>query len=377
MATKRDYYEVLGVNKQASDEEIKKAYRKLAIQYHPDRNPDNKEAEAKFKEATEAYEVLSSNEKRKLYDQYGFAGVDGAGGPSFDPNAFRGFEDLFGNGFGDIFESFFGGSAGGSRRRGGGGRSNRGSDLRYDLTLSLKEAAYGHKASLSLTRQVECEVCQSTGAKEGSKPKVCTTCRGSGQVQRSAGGFFAVASACPTCHGEGQVIDNPCQKCHGRGLVNDKEELVVTIPAGINDGQNLRLEGRGNHAANHGTKGDLFIYVRIKPHEYLERHDQDLYCVVPIAVTMAMLGGEIIVHTLNDEKVKLKIQDGAKDGDLLRIKGKGVPLLHHPNKSGDMYIKLRIDIPKKLSGKAKNLLEELRKEMGEESEPKPVSLKDL
>jgi molecular chaperone DnaJ len=373
---KRDYYEVLGVAKNATDEEIKKAYRKLAVQYHPDKNPDNKEAEEKFKEATEAYEVLSSPEKRRAYDQYGFAGVDSAGGPHFDPNAFKGFEDIFGHGFSgfeDIFGSFFGGG-----RRSGGRQAGpaRGSDLRYDLSLTLKEASFGTKKEISYEALAACDVCHGSGAKEGTGRKTCPTCNGRGQVARSAG-FFNIASTCPTCHGEGTVIESPCQKCHGRGVIGQKHTVSVNIPAGIDDGQRLRLEGRGDAAPNKGHSGDLYVYIRITADKYFERNHSDLYMAVPISYTKAVLGGDIIVTTLDDEKVRLKVPGGSVDGELLRVKGKGVPIMNTGGRRGNMYIKLKINVPKKVSVRGKELLTELAKELGDEENPEPIALKNL
>lgn len=370
--TKRDCYEILGIGKDAGEDEIKRAYRKLAIQYHPDRNQGDKDAEEKFKEATEAYEILSNPEKRRIYDQYGYAGVNNAGGPTYDPSAFRGFEDLFTGGFGDFFGSFFGGGAAAGR---GPGR-NRGADLRYDVTIDLKQANTGHKFPMNLSSLVECDVCHGSGAKDESSRKVCPTCHGTGQVQKTAG-FFAVASTCPTCRGEGYIIENPCSACSGRGVVKKQRELTVTVPPGIADGQNLRLEGRGDVALHGGVAGDLYIHVRVKQHEYFERHHDDLYCLIPINITTATLGGEILVSTLNDEKVRLKIPAGIQDGELLRLKGKGMSVLNGGGRSGDMYVKIKINIPKKLSGQAKRLIEQLVDELGKDVEPQPVSRKNI
>ena len=367
---KRDCYEILGVAKTASDDEIKKAYRKLAIQYHPDRNQGNKEAEEKFKEATEAYEILSNAEKRRIYDQFGYAGVNNAGGPAYDPNAFRGFEDLFSGGFGDFFGSFFGGGGMGGR-----GRHSHGADLRYDVLIDLKQANTGHKFNLNLSCLVQCDMCHGTGAKDESSRKVCPTCHGSGQVQKTAG-FFSVASTCPTCRGEGQIIENPCTNCQGRGVVKKQRELNVTVPPGIADGQNLRLEGRGDAAPHGGTPGDLYIHVRVKPHEFFERHQDDLYCLIPVQITTASLGGEIVVRTLTDERVKLKVPAGIQDGELLRLRGKGISVLNGGGRCGDMYVKIKIIVPKKLSSNAKRLLEQLSNELGKDIEPAPISRKN-
>ncbi|MCL2519377.1 MAG: molecular chaperone DnaJ [Spirochaetaceae bacterium] len=371
---KRDYYEVLGITKTATEDEIKKAYRKLAIQYHPDKNPGSKEAEDKFKEATEAYEILSTPEKRKAYDAYGFAGVENAGGAGFNPNAFRGFEDIFGQGFRgfeDIFGSFFGGGGRSRQQRG----QPRGADLRYDLKITLKEASFGSHKEISYESLASCDLCHGSGAKEGTSRKTCTTCGGRGQVQQSAG-FFSVSRPCPTCHGEGTIVESPCTKCRGRGVVSQKHTLSINIPAGIDDGQRLRLEGRGDAAPQGGRSGDLYVYIKILADKYFERSGYDLYLAMPINFNKAVLGGDLIVATLDDEKVKVKIPAASHDGELLRIKGKGATVMNN-NKRGDMYVKLKISIPKKISGKLKDLLVEYGKEVADSDTAEPIALKDL
>lgn len=379
---KRDYYEVLGISKGASADEIKKAYRKVAVKYHPDRNPDNKEAEEKFKEATEAYEVLADSQKRQAYDQFGFAGVDGmgggpGGGGGFNSSAFNGFEDIFGGDFSSIFESFFGGG-GGSR---GGRRSRqssrqRGNDLRYDMDVTFSEAVFGVEKNVSYEGRVRCDSCRGTGAKDGSGRKACPTCGGSGQVRRSSG-FFSVASPCPSCQGEGSVVENPCPSCSGKGFNRQRKEVKVKVPPGMAPGKRIRISGQGDVGQNGGPNGDLYVVVHIQPHEYFERDGNDLYCVVPIALTQAALGTEITVKTLDDKKVRLKIPAGTQNGKILRLKGEGVPYLQNSDRRGDMYIKIRIDIPKRLSGKAKKMMEDLARELKEEAAPSPVRLKDL
>lgn len=370
---KRDYYEVLGVAKGASADDVKKAYRKLAIQYHPDKNPGDKAAEDKFKEATEAYEVLSDADKRSRYDQYGFAGLEGmgGGGAGFSGAAFRDFEDLFG-GFGDIFGSFFGG--GGGRR--GGEYSQRGSDLRFDLEVDFKDAVFGTKVDVSFTRNAPCAVCEGSGAENGSKSKVCPTCQGSGQVRRSSG-FFSIAQTCPTCSGEGHIIEKPCKACRGSGTEKKQQKLKVTVPAGIEPGKRIRLEGQGDAGPNGGVSGDLYVYIHIREHEYFERNGNDLYCLVPIAFTQAALGGEINVSTLDDKTIRLKIPAGTQNGKVFRVKEAGVPFLHASNRRGDLYIKIHVEIPSGLSGKAKDLLGQLSKIVGEEESPKPIKLSSL
>lgn len=371
---KRDYYEVLGVQKGAAKDEIKKAYRKLAIQYHPDKNPGDKEAEEKFKEATEAYEVLSDDSKRANYDQFGFAGLDGmGGGQGFGGAAFRDFEDIFG-GFGDIFGSFFGGSAGGGGRRGA--YSQRGSDLRYDLSISFKDAVFGTKTEITYNRQHTCGVCSGSGAESGSKSKVCPTCAGSGQVRRSSG-FFSIAQTCPTCSGEGHIIEKPCKECRGSGTNKKQIKLKVTIPQGIEPGKRIRIEGQGDAGPSGGPAGDLYVYIHVEPHEYFERNGNDLYCLIPLSITQAVLGTEITVDTLDDKKIKLKIPAGTQNGKIFRIKDSGVPFIHAANKRGDLYIKIQVEIPTQLSAKARDLLNQLAKLEGENTAPQPVPLSKI
>jgi molecular chaperone DnaJ len=373
--SKRDYYEVLGIEKSAAPDEIKKAYRKLAIKYHPDRNQNNTEAEHKFKEATEAYEVLSDAQKKQAYDQYGFSGVDNMGGPGFNASAFSGFEDIFGGDFSSIFDSFFGGAGGQSR---GGGRRGpaRGSDLRYDMEVEFKDAVYGDKVDVEYYRQHSCDVCHGSGAESGTGSKTCPTCGGSGQVRRSSG-FFSIAQPCSTCQGEGTIIENPCSACRGRGVVKERQKLKVTIPAGIAPGKRIRLEGQGDAGPKGGPSGDLYVYIHIKEHITFEREGYDLYCVIPISMTQAALGGDIFVRTLDDKKIKLKITAGTQNGKMLRIRNEGVPVLHGSGRKGDMYVKLSIQIPKKLSSKQKDILKNFSAEYGEETEPSPIRLKEL
>ncbi|MFP4363030.1 MAG: molecular chaperone DnaJ [Spirochaetia bacterium] len=374
---KRDYYEVLGVAKDASVEDIKRAYRKVAVKYHPDRNPDDKEAEEKFKEGTEAYEVLSNPQKRQAYDQFGFAGLEGMGaGQSAQDfsSVFHEFEDIFGD-FSGIFDSFFGGGGGG-RRRSSRSSVHRGSDLRYNLEIDFKDAVFGTKVEISYTRRAGCGTCGGTGAQSGSGRKLCQACGGSGQVRRSSG-FFSIAQPCPNCQGEGYIVENPCQTCSGSGLVNKSQKLKVNIPAGIESGKRINIAGQGDAGPNGGPAGDLYVFIRVKPHEYFERNGNDLYCVVPVSFTQAALGAEVFVRTIEDKKVKVKIPSGTQNGKILRLRNEGIPYLHNPSKRGDMYIKVRVETPSKLSGKAKKLMQELSGILGEEESPEPVKLKDL
>jgi molecular chaperone DnaJ len=375
---KRDFYEVLGISKGASKDEIKRAYRKLAVQHHPDRNPGDADAEEKFKEATEAYEILADERKRSAYDQYGFAGLNGMGQPSAQDfsSIFQGFEDIFGDGgFSGFFDSFFGG--GGSSRSGRrSGRGQRGSDLRCDLEISFKDAAFGTKADISYARAEHCATCGGTGSDKGTGRRLCPSCGGSGQVRRNSG-FFSIASTCPTCGGEGEVVDRPCADCRGNGLVRRQRTVKVTIPPGIEDGKRLNLAGQGDMGANGSQPGDLYVFIRVHPHEFYERDGTDIYCAVPISITQAALGAEILVPTLDEKTVRVTVPAGTQNGRMLRLRGEGLPELHSPSRRGDLYIKLMVKVPTKLSGKAKELLKELATLNGEEKTPKPIPLSDL
>jgi molecular chaperone DnaJ len=372
---KRDYYEVLSVARGASREEIKKAYRRLAVQYHPDRNPGDKEAEERFKEATEAYEVLADDRKRQAYDQFGFAGVNGAGGHDFS-SVFRDFEDIFGGfDFSGLFDSFFGG--GGRARRSARGASRRGADLRYDLTVGFLEAAFGKKEEISFTRNESCEACRGTGADKGGGKSVCPRCRGSGQVRRSSG-FFSIATTCEQCGGSGEVIEHPCGVCGGRGLVQRARKLKITIPPGIESGKRISIPGQGDGGTDGGPAGDLYVYVSVQPHEFFERNGNDVYCAVPISVSQAALGADLLVQTLEESrKTRLRIPPGSQHGKVFRLKGEGIPYLRSPQQRGDLYVKVLVQVPTRLSAKAKALLAELGELNGEESSPRPVRLSDL
>lgn len=369
---KRDYYEVLGVQKNASKDEIKKAYRKLAVQYHPDKNPGNKAAEEKFKEATEAYEILCDDQKKSAYDQFGFAGVEGMAG-QHDFRNFQGFEDIFGGGdFSSIFENIFGGAFG----FGGGGRGRArrsGASLRSDIEISFKDAVYGTKVEVQYSRNEACASCHGSGAAAGSKRKTCGTCHGQGQVRHSQG-FFSLATTCPTCHGEGTIIENPCKDCGGQGVQKKRQKLAITIPAGIENGTRLAVHGQGDAGADGAQAGDLIVFVHVRAHEFFERQDGDLYCAVPISITQAALGGEIVVSTLDDKKIKLKISAGTQNGKLLRVRGEGVP---QGRSKGDLYIKVIVKVPEKLSKRGKELLEEFSKTEGENSAPNFIPLTEL
>jgi molecular chaperone DnaJ len=371
---KRDFYEVLGVQKNASREEIKKAYRQLAIKHHPDRNPGSKDAEERFKEATEAYEILADERKRATYDQYGFAGLNGMGQPTAQDfsTIFQGFEDIFGDVSG-IFDSFFGG---GSSRRRSSSRGQRGSDLRYDMEIGFLEAAFGVKKEVTYARAERCDVCKGTGADKGSGRKLCPTCGGSGQVRRNSG-FFSIASTCPSCSGEGEIIEKPCSECRGAGTLRKSRTVTITIPAGIEDGKRLSLAGQGDAGANGAPDGDLYVFLRVQPHESFERDGKDVYCAIPISMTQAALGADIVVPTLDQKTVRVSIPAGTQNGRVLRLKGEGIPELHSSSRRGDMYVKIVIRIPTKLSAKARELLKELAASNGEDGSPRPIPLSEL
>ena len=374
---KRDFYEVLGVQKNASREEIKKAYRQLAIKHHPDRNPEDTGAEEKFKEATEAYEILADDRKRQAYDQYGFAGLRGMGQPTAQDfsTIFQGFEDIFGDVSG-IFDSFFGGGGGGRRRSGGRGNGQRGSDLRYDMEVTFMEAAFGAKKEISYPRAERCNTCKGTGSDKGNGRKLCPTCGGSGQVRRNSG-FFSIASTCHSCNGEGEIIEKPCTECRGAGTVRRTRTITISIPAGIEDGKRLSLQGQGDAGVNGAQDGDLYVFLRVQPHECFERDGKDVYCAVPISITQAALGAEIAVPTLDERTVRVSVPSGTQNGRILRLRGEGIPELHNANRRGDMYIKIVVRVPTKISPKAKELLKELASVSGDEKNPRPIPLSEL
>ncbi len=379
MAEKRDYYEVLGVQKNATTDEIKKAYRKLALKYHPDRNPDNKEAEEKFKEATEAYEVLSDDKKRPLYDQYGFAGLEGGNGFGAggfgSSHAFHDFEDLFGGGgFSDIFENLFGGG-GSSRRARNPNAPQQGQSLRYDQEISFKDAVYGTKLDVKFSHHELCSECNGSGAAIGGVRKTCTTCNGMGQVRRQAG-FFSVQQTCSTCRGEGTIIDKPCKKCRGTGAEEKTKIVTLTIPAGVDDQKRIAIPHAGDCGKNGGPAGDLIVVLHVQPHKYFERSGTDLYCAVPVTMAQAALGETIFITTLDEKKIEFKIPAGTQNGKLLRIKGEGVPVINSSRK-GDLYIKILVEVPTKLSSKQKDLLAEFSKLEGATTSPQPVLLSSL
>lgn len=346
MAAKKDYYEVLGVNRDASEEEIKKSFKKLAMKYHPDRNPDNPKAEEQFKEAKEAYEILSDDQKRAAYDQYGHAGVD----PSMGAGAGAGFGGAgFADAFGDIFGDIFGG--------GRGPRSNvyRGADLRYNMEISLEEAARGTETKIRIPVMTECETCHGSGARPGTSPTTCTTCNGHGQV-RMQQGFFSVQQTCPKCHGTGKMVKDPCPTCNAAGRVKQQKTLSVKIPAGVDEGDRIRLSGEGEAGVNGGPTGDLYVVIHLKPHEIFQRDGGNLHCEMPISFTTAALGGEIEVPTL-DGSAKMKIPAETQTGATFRLRGKGIKPLRSSD-HGDLMVHVVVETPVKLTEKQKELLRE-------------------
>ena len=358
--SKRDYYEVLGVAKGVDKKELKKAYRKVAMKYHPDRNPDDADAEEKFKEASEAYEILSDEQKRAAYDQYGHAGVDPSqGGGGFGGGA-GGFSDIFGDVFGDIFGG--GGRSGG--RRGG---PQRGSDLRYSMSLTLEEAVKGCEKKITIPTLTSCETCDGSGAKPGTSPKTCTTCGGQGQV-RMQQGFFSVQQTCPACRGQGQIIEDPCNTCNGRGVKEETKTLSVKVPAGVDTGDRIRLSGEGEAGAMGGPAGDLYVQMDVKEHEIFHRDGHNLYCDVPISIVDAALGGELEVPTL-DGRVKLKIPAETQSGRMFRLRGKGVTPIRSSS-PGDLLCRVQVETPVKLTEHQKKLLKEFQASLkGEKHSP--------
>lgn len=366
---KEDYYELLGASKQATQDELKKAYRKMAVKFHPDKNPGNAAAEEKFKKVAEAYEILKDEQKRAAYDRYGHAafsnGGGGGGGQHHDP--FDIFSDVFGGGGGgggSIFEEFFGGG----QRGGGGGRGGaaRGSDLRYDLEISLEDAAKGIEKEISFRKPTSCSKCKGSGAEPGSGVKTCPTCGGHGQVTASKG-FFSVRQTCPSCNGAGQRVEKPCGNCGGEGRINETTKIKVKVPPGVDSGSKLRSSGNGEAGAHGGPSGDLYIVIDVAEHEIFERQDENLYCEIPIKFTLATLGGTIEVPTLTG-KASLKIPAGTQSGTTFRLKGKGLPSLRG-GYYGDQMVRMKIEVPKSLTSEQREKLEEFALACGDADEP--------
>lgn len=362
MASENDYYEILGVGRDSTGDQIKSAYRKAAMKWHPDRNPENKpEAEHRFREASEAYSVLSDPQKRATYDRFGHAGLSNQ---VFDASnfgsIFEEFQDVFGEMFG--FQDIFGG---GGRRGGGRARAQRGADLRYDLKLSFEDAAAGVKTTLKIPRMEDCAACSGTGAKPGAGMEVCQSCKGRGQLHYQQG-FFAISRTCPACHGAGKIIKESCAECRGQGRIERSRTIEVSIPAGVDNGMRLRVPSEGEQGSNGGVPGDLYVFIEVKDHPFFERRGADLYCNVPITISQAALGAEIHIPTMNGEE-KLIIPEGTQPGTLFRRKGKGLPDPH--GGKGDLYVNVRVAIPAKLTKEQKALFEQLHRLVKSENRP--------
>lgn len=358
--SKTDYYEMLGVQQGADEKELKGAFRKLAMKFHPDRNPGDEEAERKFKEIGEAYEVLKDPQKRAAYDRFGHAAFEnggmGGGGAAGGFGA---------GGFADIFEDIFGDMMGGGRRRSGG--RERGADLRYNMEVSLEEAYAGKTAQIHVPTSASCETCSGSGAKPGTSPVTCAMCSGSGRV-RAAQGFFSIERTCPQCQGRGQTITDPCEECSGQGRVTQERSLSVNIPAGIEDGTRIRLAGEGEAGLRGGPAGDLYIFLSIRPHEFFQRDGADLYCKIPISMTTAALGGAFEVATLDGTQTRVKVPEGTQSDRQFRLKGKGMPVLRQPS-IGDLYIQVDVETPQNLTKKQRELLKEFEEISSKENSP--------
>ncbi len=359
--SKRCFYETLGVGRSAQDGELKSAFRKMAMQCHPDRNPGDAGAEARFKEINHAYETLKDPQKRAAYDRFGHAAFENGNGMG----GFGGAD--FGAGMADIFESMFGDIMGRRGGRGGASGRERGADLRYNMEIELEDAFSGKVAQIRMPTAVTCEPCGGSGAKPGSKPKTCPTCHGAGKI-RATQGFFLMERACHTCQGRGEIVDDPCTACSGAGRVTRERTLQVNIPAGVEDGTRIRLAGEGEAGLHGGPTGDLYIFLSIEPHDFFQRDSADLYCRVPVTMTEAALGGEIEVPTIGGDREKVKIPEGTQPGKQFRIKGKGMPVLRS-REIGDLYIQVDVEVPQKLSKRQRELLEEFRQASSEANHP--------
>lgn len=358
---KRDFYEILGVARGCDEKELKGAFRKLAMQLHPDKNPGDHTAELKFKEVNEAYEILKDPQKRAAYDRFGHQAFEHGAGFGAGAGAASGFAS-----FADIFDEFFGDfRGGGSGRRSG---RERGSDLRYNLEVTLEEAYSGKAVEVEVPTTVTCSLCSGSGSKPGTSPKTCSTCNGAGRVRASQGGFFHIERTCPTCHGRGEVVSDPCTKCSGAGRVSETRTLSVNIPAGIEDGTRIRLAGEGEAGLRGGPAGDLYIFLSIKPHAFFQRDGADVFCRVPVSLTTAALGGQFEVPTLDGGRSRVKVPEGTQSGRQIHLKGKGMPVLRS-RQTGDMYVQIVVETPQNLSRRQRELLEEFERVSDEENNP--------
>ena len=354
---KQDYYDLLGVSREAGKDEIKRAYRKQAMQYHPDRNPDDPEAEKKFKEVGEAYEVLSDEQKRAAYDRFGHGAFDGAGRAGAGGGGFGGFSDIFDEMFGDMM---------GGRRQGR--QTGRGADLRYDMDISLEDAFQGKETQIRVPTSVRCEECEGSGAEPGSKPTNCPSCQGAGRI-RAQRGFFTIEQTCPTCHGGGQVIDKPCKVCDGAGRQHKERTLQVNIPAGVDDGTRIRLSGEGEAGVRGAPSGDLYIFLNIEPHRIFHREGANIFCKMPIPMTTAALGGQVEVPVIDGSRARVSIPEGTQNAQRFRLKGKGMSVMRS-NQRGDMFVEVEVEVPRNLSKRQKELLREFEKESkGDKTNP--------
>ena len=358
---KKDYYEILGVDKSCDDKTLKSAFRKLAKEYHPDQNAGKPEAEAKFKEISEAYERLKNPESRAAYDRYGHAAFDGGSGRG---NYSGGFDGNFSSAFSDIFNDFFGDFSNSTRSR---ETSNRGSDLRYNLEITLEEAYSGKSDTINVPMNTECTSCKGNGGENGEAPIVCPNCQGSGKT-RASQGFFMIERSCTSCNGSGQIVVNPCKSCGGQGRVKKPKKLSINVPAGVEDGNRIRLSGQGEAGLRGGRTGDLYIFVSIKPHKFFQRDGSDLYCNVPVSMATAALGGQIDIPTIDGSKLSVSIPEGSQNNKHLRLRGKGMPILRQKN-FGDLHLQISVETPVNLSKKQKQLLEEFQKISNEKNNP--------
>jgi molecular chaperone DnaJ len=366
---KRDYYEILGIGKSASDQEMKSAYRKLALKYHPDRNPHSAEAEAKFKEAAEAYAVLSDTEKRRTYDTYGHQGLGAAGAAAagFNPDAFADFSDIFGDFFG--FGDLFGGGGGGRRRN----RAQRGDDVRYDLELTFDDAMRGHDVELQVPRTEPCQSCKGTGAEGSDGWTTCSVCRGRGEMLYQQG-FLTIRRTCSQCNGSGKLLRKPCKQCKGEAFIQVTKKLKVKIPAGVDTGMKMRVPGEGQPGANGGPQGDLYVFLSVEPHPIFERHEDDLHCTVPLNMAQAALGIEIKIDTLEGER-RLRVPEGVQSGETLRLRGSGAPRVNSSG-HGDLIVHIEVQTPKKMSKEQRKLVEQLRESLPAGGQPAEKTLLD-
>ena len=358
---KRDFYDVLGVEKSSSPEQIKAAYRKLAVKHHPDKNPDNKKSEEKFKEASEAYHILSDQERKQNYDNFGHAAFENSGGRQ------GGFGGFSGGDFSDIFEDFFSDFGGSGRSRGRGSNNNRGSDLRYDLSISLEESYTGKKQDIKFSTTEKCGTCKGNGSKPGHNPEKCSVCGGNGRV-RSNQGFFTVQQTCPQCTGTGEEITNPCSDCNGQGNKQTSKKLSVTIPKGVDDGTRIRLAGKGEAGSRGGSSGDLYLFINVNSHELFKRSDENLFFECPISIADAALGSTIEIPTIDGGKAKIKIPEGTQGGKQFRLRGKGMPYMRGSG-NGDLYVQINTEVPISLNKEQKELLEKFREIENEKSNP--------